>query len=360
MLLESILLQMRPGGSKTCGRTNAHTHARAAGRTVSFRGHELAPLVADTHLQDYRRLRGDSGNGYSGLNGGFNLGPSAADVNARPTQYTMTSLSANLGRRTSGDIGTGSGRRARHSTMSSQSMQQQSGGDLKRNRTGSTFVRTGSDLVARANSSGDSGSKARASSDSRPDVATTTTTTPVSGGNRRNNVNVLKTIQSSSGPLHNYVNNGEGNNGMLTVDVPPFPSDEERAVAFNYVVSHDVNMFVKVKIRGMMTNETRAYGQAHKAFERVGGQLRNVSHDRMFVSMQYYSDSLPISNNEDIITDLVSPIVYSAGGDDGDFHRDPVVAWTWETWVTLPIKYNELSLTSAIAFTFYNLDGEPY
>ena len=193
--------------------------------------------------------------------------------------------------------------------MSSQSMQQQSGGDLKRNRTGSTFVRTGSDLVARANSSGDSGSKARATSDNRPDV-TTTATTPVSGGNRRNNVNVLKTIQSSSGPLHNYVNNGEGNNGMLTVDVPPFPSDEERAVAFNYVVSHDVNMFVKVKIRGMMTNETRAYGQAHKAFERVGGQLRNVSHYRMFVSMQYYSDSLPISNNE-TITDLVSPIVYS-------------------------------------------------
>ena len=147
---------------------------------------------------------------------------------------------------------------------------------------------------------------------------------------------------------------------MLTIDVPPFPSDEERAVAFSYVVSHDVNMFVKVKIRGMMTNETRSYEQTYKAFERVSGQPRNVSHDRMYVSMQYYSDSLPISINETITTDLVSPVAYSAGGDDGDFHRDPVVAWTWETWVTLPIKYNELSLTSAIAFTFYNLDGEPY
>ena len=37
-----------------------------------------------------------------------------------------------------------------------------------------------------------------------------------------------------------------------------------------------------------------------------------------------------------------------------------LVAWTWETLVTLPIKYNELTLTSAIAFTFYNLNGEPY
>ena len=108
-------------------------HERAHWQAIHFAAtmSNSLPSSPIRTFQDYRRLRGDSGNGYSsGLHGGFNLGPNAADVGARPTQYAMTSLSAKIGRNFSGDTGAGSGRqqrRVRSSTMAVQSMQQQAG-----------------------------------------------------------------------------------------------------------------------------------------------------------------------------------------------------------------------------------------
>ena len=87
----------------------------------------------------------------------------------------------------------------------------------------------------------------------------------------------------------------------------------------------------------------------------------NMIHDRMYVSIQYCSDSLPISNNEDIITDLVSPKYFSK--DKKCINSDSnnkLVTWEWEKWITLPIKYSELTPTSTVAFTLYNLEGIPY
>ena len=89
----------------------------------------------------------------------------------------------------------------------------------------------------------------------------------------------------------------------------------------------------------------------------------NMIHERMYVSIQYCSDSLPMSNNEDIITDLVTPRLFNKN------HKLPknetdannkLITWEWEKWITLPIKYSELTPTSTIAFTLYNLDGIPY
>ena len=103
-----------PGGRRDLklGADANDTHERAHWQATHFAApmSNSLPSSPIRTFQDYRRLRSDSGNGYSsGLHGGFNLGPNAADVGARPTQYAMTSLSAKIGRNFSGDTGAGSG-----------------------------------------------------------------------------------------------------------------------------------------------------------------------------------------------------------------------------------------------------------
>ena len=147
--------------------------------------------------------------------------------------------------------------------------------------------------------------------------------------------------------------------------VPPFPNDEERAVAFNYIVNHDLGQYVKIKIRGMITDDCSytssfakyiAYNKNAKVVDEI-----NMIHDRMYVSIQYCSDSLPISNKEDVITDLVSPKYFKKDNESVSADsNNKIVTWEWEKWITLPIKYSELTPTSTVALTLYNLDGVPY
>ncbi len=147
--------------------------------------------------------------------------------------------------------------------------------------------------------------------------------------------------------------------------VPPFPNDEERAVAFNYIVNHDLGQYVKIKIRGMITDDC-SYTSSFTKYNTYNEHIKhtetiNMIHDRMYVSIQYCSDSLPISNIEDIITDLVSPKYFNK--DNKSISTDSnnrLVTWEWEKWITLPIKYSELTPTSTVAFTLYNLEGVSY
>ena len=66
---------------------------------------------------------------------------------------------------------------------------------------------------------------------------------------------------------------------------------------------------MKIKIRGMITDDC-SYTSSFTKYNVYNEHIKdtdaiNMIHDRMYVSIQYCSDSLPISNNEDIITDLV-------------------------------------------------------
>ena len=49
----------------------------------------------------------------------------------------------------------------------------------------------------------------------------------------------------------------------------------------------------------------------HKNNINHNNDTANMIHERMYVSIQYCSDSLPMSNNEDIITDLVTPRLFN-------------------------------------------------
>jgi hypothetical protein len=146
--------------------------------------------------------------------------------------------------------------------------------------------------------------------------------------------------------------------------------NENRAVVFDYVVNHRVRQYLTVQVRGVVVHDKAAPNGV------TGFQLSTSK----YVSLRYFSDSLPASNTASITSAAIARTPARKGdgsnGSSGMRGCEDFVYWEWDgagsarngdggvsdhgggsTWITLPIKYSELTPTSTIAFTVHNLDG---
>jgi hypothetical protein len=122
-------------------------------------------------------------------------------------------------------------------------------------------------------------------------------------------------------------------------------SAQHRAVTFDYVVNHRVREYVTIQVCGLITSGP--------APEPSSGPYTSK-----YVSLRFYADSLPVSH----IGTCTRPVTYcplQVNSGTTLQNKDVAAAgqWKWCEWCTLPIKYNELTMTATVAATVHNMDG---